>query len=203
MTSRRRPLREKQMLDKRERIRAAAWHLFSTEGFESTTTKAIAERAGVATGTLFLYASDKDDLLFLVMNRRISDAVEAGFATLPRGPLLEQLMHLFGELFAMYRDHPEVAKHFVRAFPGASGPNAQEMNAITFAFLHRVAELVRAAQTQGEAARDVAPEQLAQNVFAMYYFALLSWVGGYATIETALDPGLKGALALQLRALKK
>src|SRR5262245_44638568 len=58
--------RARKKRDKLERLRAAAWELFATKGFDATTTREIAERAGVATGTLFLYAKDKPDLLFLV-----------------------------------------------------------------------------------------------------------------------------------------
>ena len=59
----------------REQIRLAAWELFTTHGFEKTTTQAIARRAGVAAGTVFLHASDKADLLFLVMHDRLADVV--------------------------------------------------------------------------------------------------------------------------------
>src|SRR5689334_15739514 len=94
--------REQAKLDKRERIKAAAWELFTRDGYEATTTKQVAERADVAAGTLFLYASDKRDLLCLVMHDRLVETVDARFATMPRGgPLIEQLMHVFRGLFRM------------------------------------------------------------------------------------------------------
>ena len=45
------------------------------------------------------------------------------------------------------------------------------------------------------------PLLLAQNIFALYFFALMSWMSGYTTVSTALDPGLRMALELQLRGL--
>src|SRR5690348_2549407 len=68
-------------LDKRERIRQAATELFLERGYDAATTKEIAERAGIATGTLFLYARDKADLLCLVMHDRLAERVDAGVAT--------------------------------------------------------------------------------------------------------------------------
>src|SRR5262249_17850036 len=59
----------------REQVRRAAFELFSSVGFDETTTQAIAERAGVAAGTVFLHASDKADLLFLVMHDRLDETV--------------------------------------------------------------------------------------------------------------------------------
>src|SRR5690349_8780535 len=72
----------------REQIRVAAWELFSTIGFDETTTQALAQRAGVAAGTVFLHASDKADLLFLVMHDRLEAVVSESFESMPEGSLL-------------------------------------------------------------------------------------------------------------------
>ena len=91
VNQKRAPGREARKDDKRARLREAAWDLFTTAGYDQTTTKAIAERAGVASGTLFLYARDKAELLFLVFHERLAAAVDEGLRTLPAGaPLLDQ-----------------------------------------------------------------------------------------------------------------
>jgi TetR/AcrR family transcriptional regulator, cholesterol catabolism regulator len=101
----------------------------------------------------------------------------------------------------MYAEMPDLAKPFVASLPGASGPNAQRVTALTFAFLHRVAQLVLDAQGRGEVAKDVDPLVAAQNAFAAYFLALLNWISGFATPDTMVDPVLKNALALQIRGL--
>ncbi|XXY44571.1 TetR/AcrR family transcriptional regulator [Sorangium sp. So ce269] len=195
--------RTAQKLDTRRRIRDAAWALFTELGYDETTTKAVAERAEVATGTVFVHARDKADLLMMVMHDRLAAAVDAAFEGLPRKePLLPQLLHVFKELFAMYGEQPVVSRAFVKAFPGASGPNGERLNALTFAFLHRIAGLVRDAQARGEVAGDIDPLAAAHNIFALYFAALLSWLSGFVTLGAALDPGLKGALALHYRGFR-
>lgn len=195
--------RAQQKLDTRRRIRDAAWALFTELGYDGTTTKAVAERAEVATGTVFVHARDKADLLMLVMHDRIAAAVDAAFDTLPRKePLLPQLLHVFQTLFAMYGEQPLVSQAFVKAFPGASGPNGERMNAFTFAFLHRIAGLVRDAQARGEVGSDIDPLAAAHNIFALYFAALLSWLSGFVTLGVALDPVLKSSLVLQYRGLR-
>lgn len=203
VTKRRRPLtREERKEDKRARLRDAAWELFSTKGYDATTTKEIAARAGVASGTLFLYARDKADLLFLVLHERLSAAVDEGMRTVPiDAPLLEQLLHLFSGFFRVYAQSPDVARAFIKELPGADGPNAQLTNQLTFALITHVAGLVTRAQAKGEIAADVPPVLLAQNAFALYYFALLAWLGKMTTLEGALDPMLRHSLSLQLRGL--
>lgn len=195
------PPRAQQKLDTRDRIRRAALELFLRDGFDATTTKAIAARAGVAAGTVFVHASDKDDLLFLVMHDELVDASDAAFATVPSAPLLDQLLHVFGGVYRMYGRHPELSRQFVRVLPGARGRNAERVHAMTFAFLHRLAALVREHQARGAVAADVEPLLLAQNVFALYFFSLIGWLSGMSTLETALDPHLRMALELQLRGL--
>ncbi len=189
--------------DKRERLRDAAWDLFEAQGFEATTTKQIAERAGFASGTLFLYARDKVDLLFLVFEEKLSAAVDEGLRTLPSdAPLLEQLLHLYRGFFRVYAAAPpSVARAFVKEIPGADGPNATRVNQLTFATLHHVAGVVQRAQARGEIAADVMPVLLAQNSFALYYFALMAWLSGTTTLDGALEPLLRMSLGLQLRGL--
>ena len=64
--------REANKEDKRERIREAAFELFLEHGVGGTKLADVAERAGVAKGTLFLYASDKEDLVCMVMHERLA-----------------------------------------------------------------------------------------------------------------------------------
>ena len=182
----------------------AAWDLFSTVGYEATTTQAIAKKAGVAAGTVFIHASDKADLLFLVMYDRLVDTVEARFASIPpkETPTLDRLMHVFRGLFEMYAQTPGVSAAFVKSFPGASGPNAQRMTTMTFGFFHRLSLLIAEGQAKGELAKDFEPLAAAQNVFALYFMALLAWLVCNATLDTALDPLLRDALALQIKGLR-
>lgn len=194
--------RAEQRVATREQIRAAAWELFSKKGFDETTTQAIAKRAGVASGTVFVHASDKADLLFLVMHDRLVEAYEGAFATMPAGaPLLEKLMHVFRAIFRMYGEAPRVAAAFVRSLPGAKGPNADRVRDMTFGFFQRLAELVAEAQKSGEVAADLEPIACVQNVFGLYFMVLLSWLDGLVPLE-ALDPMLARSLALQIRGFR-
>jgi AcrR family transcriptional regulator len=195
--------RQRNKLDKRERIRDAAFELFCARGFEETTTAEVAQRAEVAKGTLFLYCSDKNDLLCMVMHDRLRSTLDRLFATLPRKvDLLSQLMHVFGGLFEMYAEHPSLALSFIRAFPTARGPNGQTMRGMTLSFLHQVSELVRCAAEHGEVDQRVAPMQAAHNLFALYFAALLAGVSGQLpSLNSARDTLLRPSLELQIRGL--
>jgi AcrR family transcriptional regulator len=72
--------RERNKQVKLERITAAARELFAEHGVDDVTTQQVAEKADIGTGTLFLYAKTKGELLLLVQNSGYVDALEEGKA---------------------------------------------------------------------------------------------------------------------------
>ncbi len=60
----------------RRRIIEAASDLFTTEGWENTTTRGIAAEAGIATGTLFNYFESKESIVAAMMCEALSGAQE-------------------------------------------------------------------------------------------------------------------------------
>src|SRR5829696_7460546 len=72
--------RERNKQQKLERIIAAASELFAEHGVDEVTTQQIADKADIGTGTLFLYAKTKGELLLLVQNSSYVDALVQGRA---------------------------------------------------------------------------------------------------------------------------
>lgn len=72
--------RERNKQEKLDRITAAATELFAKYGVEDVTTQQIADKADIGTGTLFLYAKTKGELLLLVQNTNYAEALERGRA---------------------------------------------------------------------------------------------------------------------------
>src|SRR6185312_2925890 len=72
--------RERNKQDKLGRIIAAASELFARHGVDEVTTQQIADQADIGTGTLFLYAKTKGELLLLVQNAKYAEALERGRA---------------------------------------------------------------------------------------------------------------------------
>jgi len=66
----------KRVGNKRERIIAAAAKLFGEKGYHDTTTAEIAESAGVAAGTIYIYFSSKEELLVAVFEEFLGKHME-------------------------------------------------------------------------------------------------------------------------------
>ena len=76
--------RERNKQDKLDRITAAARELFGQCGVDEVTTQQIADKADIGTGTLFLYAKTKSELLLLVQNSSYAGAIREGAAAAER-----------------------------------------------------------------------------------------------------------------------
>src|SRR4051795_11957259 len=72
--------RERNKQEKLDRIIAAASELFADRGVDEVTTQQIADKADIGTGTLFLYAKTKGELLLLVQNVKYAEALARGRA---------------------------------------------------------------------------------------------------------------------------
>lgn len=70
--------RDRNKREKSERIFSAAAELFTEFGFAAVSTQQIAERADVAAGTVFRYASSKGELLLMVMNEEFRAGIAEG-----------------------------------------------------------------------------------------------------------------------------
>ncbi|MGP4032799.1 TetR/AcrR family transcriptional regulator [Pseudarthrobacter sp. 1C304] len=78
--------RERNKQAKLDRITAAARELFAEHGIDDVTTQQIADKADIGTGTLFLYAKSKGELLLLVQNSAYADALAKGTADAAETP---------------------------------------------------------------------------------------------------------------------
>ncbi|MEW6775106.1 MAG: TetR/AcrR family transcriptional regulator [Bdellovibrionota bacterium] len=195
-------LREKNKAEKRAAILKAARELFAAKGFEKTTIQEIARRAGVGTGTIFLYAKDKPALLFWVFQDEVGRAEKKALAALPkRAPLLDKLFLLFRRLFYHYAQHPSLSEVYLRELIIPRGESGQQNVAFTLEFLEEIAKLVDDAKSRGEVHEDVSSLLAASNFFAIYYFALLGWLSPLGDDRESQLKRLRRSLHLQIDGL--
>ena len=94
---------EQNKTDKLQRIQALARRLFGRKGFDATSTREIAAQARVGLATLFVYSTDKRDLLFLAGNDDLIALTNIAFAEVDHEvPSLEQFTEVFRHFFEFY-----------------------------------------------------------------------------------------------------
>jgi AcrR family transcriptional regulator len=107
--------RERNKQAKFARITAAAAELFAAHGVDDVTTQQIADRADVGTGTLFLYAKTKGELLLLVQNAHYAEALEKGItASAAVSDTLDALMALLAPIIECNRVQVDNGRTYLR-----------------------------------------------------------------------------------------
>ena len=175
-------LRERQKAETHAQILAAASDLFAELGYEATTTRAVAARAGVAVGTLFAHFPDKPALVSALLEERIGAAMGEALATLPPGGLVAELVHVAETLYRSYDERPDLARVLVQHALFAAGSDEQRA-----ALEAWVTGRVREAMASG-ALRPVDPKLAFVHYFSCY-FAIL--VGG---LRGEIAPKARGPL---------
>lgn len=93
--------------DKRELILQATLELVAEHGFHDAPCSLIAERAGVAAGTIYRYFENKDVLineLYSCLETKIHRALLEGYNL--EMPFRERFIHLVGGLLRFFMTHP-------------------------------------------------------------------------------------------------
>jgi len=172
--------RERNKQEKRARIIAAAKALFETKGFGDTTTQEIAEKADIGTGTLFLYAKSKEELLVMVFSGDMLEQAQNAFLQLPAsGTLVDKLMHVFGYMIEYHDRDKELAKALLKEVTILNTPGPRKDLALLMHCIYGgISEILIAGQKTGTVREGIDTLLAAENLFGIYYLTLLNWVSG-------------------------
>jgi AcrR family transcriptional regulator len=196
--------RELNKLDKLHRIKNAARELFISRGYDETTTREIASRAGVALGTVFTYAANKRDLLFLVMNEGLRDVSERALTQgQPDRPLLKSLLAALRPLYDYFAAQPVLSRLVLREmFFYDTGRQARRFQETREQMIKLCTDLVTRAIARKEIASSEDPKFVGLMVFSVYQVEIRRWL----TNETlSVDEGIEAlnrALTLLMNGLR-
>lgn len=163
-------LRERNKIERLRRIRHAASDLFVEKGFVEATMRDIARRADVGFGTLFRYASDKRDLLFLICIDDLERLVPVAFAKADAGdPLIEQLLDAFAHFFRFFAARPEISRDLMREMAFyTKGSHTARFQAFVRNTEANIASVVDRAKVARRIATTHDSETIARLVFDIY-----------------------------------
>jgi TetR/AcrR family transcriptional regulator, cholesterol catabolism regulator len=187
--------RERQRLETERLILATALELFVARGFEATTTKQIADAAGVAHGTVFLVAATKEALLVKVLEARLREVVAGRAASLPKRALVAQLIHVFDGLFDFYAAEPRLSRVFLKGIMFFAEPIARAMYDEHVArFSRYLAALFDAAKARGEVSARTRSPAAAANVLALYVYVVVAFLNADVPDRAALGGSFRAGL---------
>jgi len=196
-------LREQNKLEKSQRIRAAARELFCKHGYESATLRQIARRAHVGLGTLFNYAQDKRDLVFLIFNGEL-DAVtdQALGAARSDRPLLDQLMAVYKPHYEYFSRSPDLSRILLKELTFYSeGKQAATFQEIRERLISGIERLIRTAQQERRIRSKEEARIVARHIFFVCSGAIRWWIASLRPDPKEGLTELRRLLELQINGL--
>ena len=174
--------RERNKQDKLDRITAAASELFAVHGVDEVTTQQVADKADIGTGTLFLYAKTKGELLLLVQNAHYAEALERGRADAEAIPgVLDAVIALVRPIVECNRAQIDNGRTYLRemVFGDPDEPRHGEALAIVAQTEEAIAALLRRDErvAEGDAAT------LARIVSAVMFLSMAASVNIALSVE--------------------
>ena len=155
--------------EKRKKIREAAARLFAEKGFENTTTRDIAEAAGINNASLYYYFDSKEQLLYQILEEVIRTGLE-------RMTEIEQSPRPLKEKLALtLRIHTTAAVDFdkmkllVHDQRSLSPGHREELNQKQSEYVSRLIAILQQLQDQGEML------DIDLTVCAYAFFGMVSW----------------------------
>jgi AcrR family transcriptional regulator len=190
--------RERNKQAKLERIMTAASELFAEHGVDEVTTQQIADKADIGTGTLFLYAKTKGELLLLVQNAQYAAALQRGRAAAETIPdVLDAVLSIVQPIVQCNRAQIENGRTYLRemVFGDSEEPHHGEALAIAAQTEEAITTVLRRDKRGGEA--DAAT--LARVVSAVMFLSMAASLNVAWSVEEIVQDIRKQLSALLAR----
>ncbi len=171
-------------------VLAAARAEFEALGFDGTTLRGVARRAGVAAGTVVHHFGTKPGLLHAAFYEDLDAVLRRALAEPGPGPLQARLGRVTRAMFGHYIERPGLSRIQLKEALFAASPWAERFGGQVHAVHRAVAGWTRAAIDEGELASHADPAMAASSYLSFYYFALLGWAGGSVQDPAALVDAL-------------
>ena len=178
--------RERNKQAKLERIMTAASELFAEHGVDEVTTQQIADKADIGTGTLFLYARTKGELLLLVQNAQYAAALEKGRSSAETIPeVLDAVLSIVQPIVECNRAQIENGRTYLRemVFGDPQEPHHGEALAIA---AHTEEAITAVLRRDGEVEEGDAAT-LARVVSSVMFLAMAASVNVAWSVEETME----------------
>ena len=166
----------------REETRAiileSARTLFDESGFDKTTIRAVANRAGVGTGTIFNYFPDKPSLLIAALLDDLEKIEKSALKTLPeKASIIEKCLHITRVYYSYYARRPSLSRTLLRESNFIPGEFGKLLKTRTNRFIKMIEEMMVEAQKRGEIRMDADCGLAALTFFSLFLWILFSGLG--------------------------
>jgi len=172
-------LREKQKAQTYALILKIAGDMFESEGYERTTMRKVAARAGISPGAIFKHFENKSALLAAKLLNDIEITQKKAITTIPQNTSVEnQFLYIAECFFKYYEVRPILSKMLVKHSLFIGGRWAEKFQDQIMRLGEKLVELIEKGKNRNEIRKDVDNLTLATSLWSHYIFVLILIVNG-------------------------
>jgi AcrR family transcriptional regulator len=196
--------RELQKQDRERRILVAARRLFDRSGYAKTSMEDVAERAGLAVGTLYNYFRSKDDLLLAIMQREADRLLRIAEGILANPPddvvvAIAAMADLFVE--SISAEERMLWRELFAAAISSPHDLGARLLALDTQLIAQLSALLEKLKERGALAADVDPAQAATTMYGVCISWELAFLMNEQISVDAMRSGITGAIRMMVRGL--
>jgi len=137
--------------NKKDQIRKAALVVFARRGFHETTVAEIAQEAGIAKGTIYLYYPSKEEILIAIFRRYTDAMVDLGDGLLNSALSVPDILAVFvRKQIDLFREEPDLVRILSRRSLLALRDGNERMVEFQRDLLDRIAKLLERGKRLGK-----------------------------------------------------
>jgi AcrR family transcriptional regulator len=177
-----------------QRVLDVAEELFATQGYDGTSLRQIAQRAGIREPGLYNHFAGKQALYEAVLFRALNPMAEALSQHMDKAASLREYTDLPAIITDLLLEHPKMAALFQRTLQGDSSAVG---NQLMYAWLEKLFDQgMKSMETFGGIAAPVTADQRAENraTLALNVIALFNITTGYFLSQRAFASLTEGDL---------
>jgi len=171
-------------IDKRQRILEAAISVFANKGYSNATIADVAKKAKIASGTVYLYFQNKDDLLVKCMHELMDSKLTEIKAEIENSPSAREAIYLFFvKHIELFTKNPDFARFMVVEIRQSAEfyeryPSFNPLNE----YIEYVQALAEKAVLE-KSMKDLDPRALALLIIGAMDLTLTQWLIGGQTFD--------------------
>lgn len=156
---------------RREKILKAAKKLFAQKGFKGTTTKMLAQEAGISEASLYKYFSSKEEIYLNLLEQKIKD-IGFYFPIKPKNSLKDTLKSIVVQFLKRNTKDPSFVKIFLYASLEEHEMSKNILSKLRNIFFSRLESLFQI-WIQEKKIKKMDKHLLSKFFFALLYYSLL------------------------------
>ncbi len=169
--------------------------LFNELGFDKTSTRAIATRAGVGVGTVFSHFPDKSSLLIAALLDDLTSTQANAMKSMPKDAnVCDRFLHLARFFYTYYSKRPDLSRTLLKELWFVKGEWGGKLTTQAFEFVLLVSNMLEQAKERKEIRPEADTLLCARAFFSHYLIVLYEGLNSSEVdVKTMLDT-LKGML---------